>query len=73
VGAHAGRAPRCARLAALTLPAPVVIAGQTPETFRRCGEHLAATIPGAERVVLEDAGHAAAFDQSEALIGLLGR
>jgi pimeloyl-ACP methyl ester carboxylesterase len=51
------------RLRVLSLPVTIVIAGQTPETLRRSGEHLAATIPGAERVVIEDAGHALAFDR----------
>lgn len=61
-----------ARLRELSVPVTVVIAGETPETLRRSGEHLAATIPAAERVVIEDAGHALAFDQRDRLLDLLG-
>jgi pimeloyl-ACP methyl ester carboxylesterase len=58
-------------LTGLSLPVTVVIAGQTPETLRRSGEHLAATIPGAKRVVIEAAGHALALDRREELIDVL--
>ena len=59
------------KLRGLALPVTVVIAEQTPETFRRCGEHLASVIPGARRVLLEGAGHAVAFDQPEQLLAVL--
>jgi pimeloyl-ACP methyl ester carboxylesterase len=59
------------RLGGLSLPVTVVIAGQTPETLRRSGEHLAETIPGASRVLIREAGHALAFDQPEELLEVI--
>jgi pimeloyl-ACP methyl ester carboxylesterase len=59
------------RLAALALPVAVVLAGLSPNSFARSGEHLARTIPGAQRVVIEDSGHALAFDQPDQLLSAL--
>lgn len=59
------------RLARLSLPVTVVVAGLSPETLHRSGEYLARTIPNAHRVKLEHAGHALAFDQPDELFSIL--
>lgn len=59
------------RLAALELPVTVILAGLSPTTLRRSGEHLARTIPDARRILIHDAGHALTVDQPAKLITLV--
>jgi pimeloyl-ACP methyl ester carboxylesterase len=52
-------------LSAIRVPA-LVLWGERDEAFVKPGEYMAAKIPGARRVVLPRAGHAANLDEPEA-------
>jgi pimeloyl-ACP methyl ester carboxylesterase len=43
----------------------LVLVGAQDEPFLKAGDYMAAKIPGAKKVVIEDAGHAANIDQPE--------
>jgi pimeloyl-ACP methyl ester carboxylesterase len=43
-----------------------VLVGETDVQFRPSADYMAAKIPGAEKVILERAGHAANIDQPAA-------
>jgi pimeloyl-ACP methyl ester carboxylesterase len=44
----------------------LVLAGENDKQFLAATDYMAAKIPGAEKVILKDAGHAANLDQPEA-------
>ncbi len=44
----------------------LVLAGERDQRFLPSAEYMAAKIPGAQKVILEGAGHAANIDQPEA-------
>ena len=52
-------------LPAVAVPT-LVLWGERDEAFVKPGEYMAAKIPGARRVVLPNAGHAANLDQPQA-------
>jgi pimeloyl-ACP methyl ester carboxylesterase len=44
----------------------LVLVGENDQQFRPSADYMAAKIPGAEKVILQKAGHAANIDQPEA-------
>jgi pimeloyl-ACP methyl ester carboxylesterase len=50
----------------------LVLWGERDEAFAKPGEYMAAKIPGAKKVVLAGAGHAANLDQPEAFNAAVG-
>ena len=54
----------------------IVIVGENDTPFLAASDYMAAKIPGAKKVVIPNAGHAANIDQpqafNEALLGFLG-
>jgi pimeloyl-ACP methyl ester carboxylesterase len=52
-------------LPAIKVPT-LVLVGANDKQFRPSADYMAAKIPGAEKVILEDAGHAANIDQPAA-------
>jgi pimeloyl-ACP methyl ester carboxylesterase len=59
------------RLGEVRAPTLVVAAAQDPATPPEHGERIAACIPGARIVVIEDAAHLAAVEQPEAVTELI--
>lgn len=57
--------------AAIAVPTLVVTGGHDFAGFSAIGDHLAATIPGAERLHLDWAGHLPAMERPDAVLALL--